>query len=101
MNLIPQNRYISVLPIDEKEEKERIAIVLPSDYKKPENPHAMCRVLAVAADSKFWKKLSVNDTIVVEKRMLSKIEFNGKTSYLVLENYVYGSVKQWNWLKKL
>jgi len=93
MNIIPQNRHLSVSPIEEAEETSDLAIVLPTDYKKPTNPHVMCKVIDVAPDSKFHNQIKFDDTIVVERRMLNKIEFNGKTSYLVLENYIYGSVK--------
>ena len=47
----------------------------------------------IADDSKFSASLNINDTIVVERRMLNKIEFEGKTSYLVLENYVFGRLQ--------
>ena len=53
----------------------------------------MCKVIDVAADSKFYNQIKANDTIIVERRMLNKIEFNGKTSYLLLENYIFGSIK--------
>jgi co-chaperonin GroES (HSP10) len=93
MHITPQNRYLSVSPVEEKQDKNELAIVLPTDYKKPENPYVLCKVTEVSTDSKFFKKISNGDTVVVERRMINKIEFGGKTSYLVLENYIYGSVK--------
>ena len=93
MNIIPQNRHLSVSPIEEEEKSINLSIVLPTDYKKPVNPHIMCKVIDVAADSKFYNQIKANDTIIVERRMLNKIEFNGKTSYLLLENYIFGSIK--------
>jgi hypothetical protein len=64
--------------------------MLPDDYKKQESPYLVCSVLAVASDSKLVGSLSDNDTIIVERRMLEKIEMKGKEIYLVLDNYVMG-----------
>ena len=93
MNIKPHNRYLLVSPIEEEEKEDGLAIVLPTDYKKPTNPHVLCKVNKISDDSKFSTSLRANDTIIVERRMLNKIEFEGKTSYLVLENYIYVSVK--------
>ena len=35
---------------------------------------------------------SVGDEVVLEKRMLQKIEIDDKIHYLVLENYIYGRI---------
>ena len=93
MILKPFNRYLLVEPVLEEEEEDGLAIVLPTDYKKKESPYVKCMVKRVSQDSKFIYSLKENDTIVVERRMLNKIDFNNKTSYLVLENYIYGRVE--------
>jgi len=92
MNIKPFNRYLLVSPVEEKKEEKSMRVVLPTDYKKPENPYVTCTVDGVAEDSKFYSILSKDDTIVVERRMLNKIELNKKVSYLVLENYIYGRI---------
>ena len=93
MILKPFNRYLLVQPVIEEEDDDGLAIVLPTGYKKKESPYVKCMVRAVSHDSKFIHSLKENDTIVVERRMLNKIDFNDKTSYLVLENYVYGRLE--------
>ncbi len=93
MNIKPFNRYLLVSPVEEKtEEEDSLSLVLPTDYQRPANPHVLCQVVDVAADSKFYDSIFSGDSIVVERRMLNKIDFDGKTSYLVLENYIYGRI---------
>jgi len=92
MKIKPFNRYLLVSPIEESEEKNDLAIVLPAEYKKPENPHILCKVRDVSEQSLFYGQIASGDTLVVERRMLNKIEFSGKSAYLVLENYIYGRI---------
>ena len=93
MIIKPFNRYLLVSPVKEKPEEDSLSLVLPADYQRPENPHVLCDVLDVAPDSKFYNSISSGSRIIVERRMLNKIDFDGKTSYLVLENYIYGRIK--------
>ena len=93
MNLEPTNRYILVKPIEEKKEETNSMIMLPSDYKKQEAPHLPCSVVDVAEDSKFFNVYKKDDILIVERRMLEKIELQGNEFYLVLENYVVGRLK--------
>ena len=90
MNFEPTNRHILVNPIEEEQEESNSLIMLPDDYKKQESPYLACSVLAIASDSKLIDSLSINDTIIIERRMLQKIEMNGTEFYLVLDNYVMG-----------
>ena len=90
MNIKPFNRYLLVSPIEEKKEEKNLSIVLPTEYKKPENPHVLCKVEDISEQSTFFGQIASGDTLVVERRMLNKIEFSGKSAYLVLENYIYG-----------
>jgi len=86
MHFEPKNRHILVLPVQEKETKS--PIILPDDYKTPQNPYVVCDVLDVSADCTVG--INVGETIVVERRMLQEVKAMGQTNYLVLENYVYG-----------
>ena len=92
MHIKPHNRYLLVTPIEEEKQEDSISIILPTDYKKPTNPYVMCRVKDISERSIFYNEILNGDTIIVERRMLNKIEFNEKISYLVLENYIYGSI---------
>ena len=89
MHFEPKNRHILVHPLSESEEETKI--ILPQDYKKPENPYVVCDVLDISRDCQL--KLKIGDTIVVERRMLQEIKALGETNYLVLENYVYGRLQ--------
>jgi co-chaperonin GroES (HSP10) len=90
MNFEPTNRHILVNPIEEEQEESNSLIMLPDDYKKQESPFLACSVLAIASDSKLVDSIRQYDTIIVERRMLEKIEMKGKEIYLVLDNYVMG-----------
>jgi len=37
-------------------------------------------------------ELSLNDVVLVERRMLHKVEISDYSFYLVLENYIYGRI---------
>ena len=91
MHFKPFNRHIVVDLIEETKEEKGI-VVLPTDYKKPQSPYAKAIVIAPAEDSKFHGTLFANDTVLVERRMLQKVEIREYTFYLVLENYIYGRI---------
>lgn len=84
----PFNRHVLVELIEKEEQEEKSLVVLPTDYKKPESPYQVGEVLDWSQDCKI--DFSIGDQIVFEKRMLNKLEIDGKTFYLVLENYIYG-----------
>ena len=88
----PYNRHLVVSIIEDREEEQNSLVVLPSDYKKPESPFAKAIVIEVSADSKLRDDLRLNDTVLVERRMLNKVEINDYSFYIILENYVYGRI---------
>ena len=92
MQFTPFNRYILVNVIEEEKKADNSIIVLPSDYEKPLSPYVRAEVIEVAFDSMFNSSLHNGDTIAVERRMLHKIEFDGKSIYLILENYIFGRI---------
>ena len=89
MYLEPHNRHLLVFPMEDK--KEEVKFVLPDEYKIPKSQYVICDVLGIADDCKV--SLSVGDRIVVERSMVQEIKAMGETNYLVLENYVYGRLK--------
>ena len=93
MNFIPFNRHIVVDVIEDAHDTQDSLVVLPTDYEKPQSPYVRALVIQVSDDSKFYKKLSLNDVILVERRMLHKVDISEYSFYLVLENYIYGSIK--------
>ena len=95
MYFAPYNRHLVVDIIEEKSKPVgETVIVLPSDYEKPVLPYTRATVLEVAEDSKFHGILKANDTILLERRMLHKIELGETSFYLVLENYVFGRITE-------
>ena len=83
-------RYILIEPVEDKQEESKSLVVLPTDYKKPEKPYGLGKVLSVAKGVQY--KVELGEVIIFEKRMLNKIEVFGKMHYLVLENYIYGGI---------
>ena len=92
MKFIPDNRHLMVRPIEE-EKDENVTIMLPADYAEPISPYVLCEVEDIAVDSKFINDLKKGDIVLVERRMLHKVEIDNKSIYLILENYSYGRVK--------
>ena len=92
MSLIPENRHLLVIPIEEpiSQNHDRVQLLMPDDFKPPQSLHVVCEVLSIAKDSKFYGE--VVDRIVTERRMLQEIKIEGETYYLVLENYVFGRI---------
>jgi len=89
--LIPHNRHILIEIIEEEEENNDKPFILPDDYKKPKSPYALCKVLDFCCECKL--DITTQCTIVVQRSMIETIEILDQTYYLVLENYVYGSVE--------
>jgi co-chaperonin GroES (HSP10) len=96
MNFKPFNRYILVEPIEEKQEEQSVAIVLPENYTKQPSTYLKCKVLSVSRDSKLSSILDSGDNVIIERRMLCSIDITEKPVYLVLENYVYGRITDEN-----
>jgi len=92
MQFKPFNRHLVVNLIEKEEKVDESLIVLPSDYEKPLSPYAKAEVISTSYDSKFHNDLETGDTIILERRMLHKIEFDGESIYLILENYIFGRI---------
>tara|TARA_B100000131_G_scaffold309123_1_gene339209 strand:+ start:842 stop:1096 length:255 start_codon:yes stop_codon:yes gene_type:complete len=77
-----------VEPLEEEEEETESVIVLPTDYEKPKSQYITAKVLDYAKDCNTI--ISKGSVVVIERRMLHAIEIKGETYYLVLENYIFG-----------
>ncbi len=84
------NRHVLIRPVEEKKEEKQSLIALPDDYKKTESPYVVAEVLDFADDCK--NNIIVGDDVVLERRMMIEVEVKGRKNYLVLENYIYGSI---------
>jgi len=92
MNFTPFNRHVVVDLIEDSKPEENSLVVLPTDYEKPQSPYVKAIVIQVSTDSKLFDELSLNDTVLIERRMLHKVDINEYSFYLVLENYIYGRI---------
>ena len=88
----PLNRHLLISPIEAKREKEESVVILPTDYEKPVSPYVVAEVLDFASDCQ--KDHTVGSIVVLERRMLNTLEIDGKTYYLVLENYLFGRLDE-------
>ena len=89
---VPLNRHILVKREENEEPVADRSFVLPDDYEKPKDPYEVVEVIAAATDCKLF--VGVGDKIVVERSMVNLLAVNGEEYNLVLENYVYGLMKQ-------
>ena len=87
--LRPVNRHILVA-YSPPQEKTDTGILLPDDYKAPEQNHIIVEVLGVAEDVSF--RCEKGDKIVIDKKMLDELSIEHSTYYTILENYVIGVI---------
>lgn len=87
--LRPVNRHILV-DYYPPQEKTDTGILLPDDYKAPEQNHIIVEVLGVAEDVSF--RCEKGDRIVIDKKMLDELSVEYSTYYTILENYVIGVI---------
>jgi co-chaperonin GroES (HSP10) len=83
----PVNRHILV-HYNPPQEKTDTGILLPDDYKAPEEDHIVVEVLGVSDDVSF--ECEKGDKIVIDKKMLNDLVIEHSTYYTILENYVIG-----------
>ena len=94
MHFEPKNRHLLVEVIEEEEEQREtggIEIYYPDGYEKPKSPYVICKILDIAPSCSI-EGVDPGDEVLIERRMLNKLEIRGETFYLVLENYIYGRI---------
>ena len=87
MNVKPVNRHLLVELSENTAEENEPTILLPEDYKKPEQPYVIVDVISASVEcgqkvKSDWKKL------LVPRNMIIEAEYNGQPIYLIQENYV-------------
>jgi len=92
MLLKPCNRHLLVEPLEE-DEIEESSILLPDDYKE-QNPFGVALVISKSEDCTV--DAYEGDTVVYSTNMLESITLAGKESFLLLENYVLGTIHETN-----
>ena len=88
----PINRHILVNLPATKELDESSLVLLPEDYKKPEQKYSVVQILAIADDVNF--ECSPYDELIIDTQMLEEIEINDNMYHIVLENYVVGIIEK-------
>lgn len=78
--LRPVNRHILV-EYSPPQEKTDTGILLPDDYKAPEQNHIIVEVLGVAEDVSF--RCEKGDKIVIDKKMLDELSIEHSTYYTI------------------
>ena len=88
MIFTPVNNYLYVKAAEE-ENPEGSGILLPTDYRSVESPHAVVELLEThtTTDSIMWAR---GIHLVVEAHMMKDIQHNGDTFTVVKENHVIG-----------
>jgi hypothetical protein len=75
---------------NQSQESESL-ITLPEGVFKSESIHEKVTVKAISSDVR--PPLAAGQEVVVLSKMVEEVEFDNKTIYLVLENYVLGIVE--------
>ena len=84
------NRHVMVDILDEEEKKADKGFLLPEDYSKPKSPYALGRIITYADDCNL--SLYTGDIIIFQRSMLQEMEIKDQKIYLILENYIFGSI---------
>ena len=84
----PVNRHILIEVPDTHEPEEKSLIVLPEDYKPPEESHATVVALSSASDVRF--PIPEGSQLVVDRSMIEEISVGGTIYNVILDNYVVG-----------
>ena len=84
------NRHVWLEVLEEEEKKEDKGFLLPEGYEKPKSDYVLGRVLGFAEDCKQY--FIKDDLVIFQRSMLQEIEINNQKIYLILENYIFGSI---------
>ena len=85
--LYPLNRYLTVRPIEKKEEGGQPTVLVPESYYE-ESPSAY--VVVEVLEANIDSKLKEGMWLLAPTSSVEVAEFHGQTHYLLLENHVMG-----------
>ena len=93
MNLKPIGSWILVEAVKAPEEKQESVVLLPEDYKKPDNPYTVVRVIEdlVRITGREWKK---DDLLLVPTHVIRNILIGTKVFSLIERNHVMAKVEE-------
>lgn len=82
--------------VPQPEPQTASGLLLPEDYKPPEERHITVEVVAYAPDVRFKDQLAMcsdnGASVVVDKSMIEEISVNNEKINIVLDNYVVGII---------
>ena len=87
----PVNRYILINIPEPNEETSNLSIILPDDYKTPDESHLLVSAIRAAADVRF--NIQEGSKVVVDRSMIEEIKIGGTIYNVILDNYVVGIVE--------
>ena len=90
-NFKPVNRYIQI-DLETRSEKEESIVLLPENFKKPEEKYVQCVCLSSADDVRFF--LKPKDELIIDRKMVEERTVNHKVFHVILDNYVLGVVQK-------
>jgi len=73
--------------------KEQTTILLPEDYTKIEGKYCAATVFDWAPDCRI-ETIKKGEQILVDRRMIEEVEYEGDKHYLILDNYVIAKIKE-------
>ena len=92
MTFSPLNRHVLLFPVEEEEPENPGTILVPDDYIKVKSPYEVYKIIEVANDCEKIRRENTGQEVVVNGSMVEEIKVHGITYYLLLENYVYGTL---------
>ena len=84
------NRHVWIEVLEEEEKKEDKGFLLPEGYEKPKSDYVLGKVIAFAEDCK--QDFLEDEIVIFQRSMMQEIEIKGQKIYLILENYIFGSI---------
>ena len=87
----PVNRYILINIPEPNEEASNLSIILPDDYKTPDESHLLVSAIRAAADVRF--NIQEGSKVVVDRSMIEEIKIGGTIYNVILDNYVVGIIE--------
>ena len=84
------NRHVWIEVLEEEEKKEDKGFLLPEGYEKPKSDYVLGKVLGFAEDCK--QDFLEDEIVIFQRSMMQEIEIKSQKIYLILENYIFGSI---------
>ena len=87
----PVNRYILIELATTPNPADSSLIVLPEDYKPPEERFITVAAVKAATDVRF--NVPVPSRLIVDRSMIEEISIGGTNYNIILDNYVVGIIQ--------